>query len=215
MCLNALATPPEVWSCAGQTQSTADLFSNATQAFTCANTIGGGTIKATATLAVSNDAGSVRFREEHVSDVGSPSAGWREATMTYVGKCPVTMTPGRTFVILGADGAVIDPSIATDCMVKVLKETNGVSRPSAGVARDPSRGLIPFVRYTYPNRGGDEVTVTFAGQFDPDAPQKWRFMTTMSGMASTGEQGPDELGGGKLSRLWREKCAVSAGIMFL
>jgi hypothetical protein len=133
--------------------------------------------------------------------------------MTYSGACPVTLRSDQPFVIIKADGTVVDPFQATACMVGVLKTIEGVTAPSAGFFRDPQVGPAPFVRYTYPRDDGQAATITFAAAGDPADPTKWGFMTRMSGLHPPG-MSPYLYGADKFLKLWNDRCGVRANIVF-
>jgi hypothetical protein len=67
----------------------------------------------------------------------------------------------------------------------------------------------PFVQYTWGGR-----RVTFAASGDYADPTKTFFMTVLGGLSAT-KKGPDDMGSIKIEKLWKDRCALSAGAMYL
>ena len=132
--------------------------------------------------------------------------------MTALGECPVKMTDDQPFLVVKPDGEILDPFRATKCMVEVLRTVDGATEPKSGYFREPGRGLLPFVRYTYPSRQDHKPTVvTFTADADPTT---GGFEASMSGLFASPDNGPDEYGAEKIVQLWKARCGVDAGVNF-
>ena len=141
---------------------------------------------------------------------------WVQSTMTYEGVCPVPMQDDQPLLFIKPDGTADDPFRATKCMVDVLKTVDGVTEPKSGWARDPGRGWLLFVRYSYPSRHDHmPAVVSFtANAEDVDSPLKAGFTAEISGIVPPGEEGPDNLGADLMMKLWHDRCGVEAGIQW-
>ena len=236
ICLNLEAPPAELWTCAGPVASPHDWAT--TQSVSCTDGDGRHRIS----VVWSNDGGVVTDRSDYQPSFGArqtltrlPPAerkrfapllrsNWAASTMTAVGECPVAMRDDQALLVVKSDGKIVDPLRAAECMVSVLKTVDGVTDAKSGYVRDPTLGLLPFVRYTYPSRDDRRPTVvTFRASGEiVDDPTPVHFVTELSGLFAPGPdgspidgKGPDDFDFPKISKLWEDRCGVVSNAMFV
>ncbi len=221
ICLNELAPPDEMRTCAGRVAAPYDFGTSVRMS--CVDLMG----KTSMSITGSRNGGFLRERVEFAPDprmmAGIPPGpplirgeAWVQSTMTYEGACPVTMRDDQPLLFVKPDGTTADPFRATKCMVDVLKTVDGVTEPKSGWARDPGRGWLLFVRYSYPRRHDYKpVEVSFtANAEDVDSPHRGGFIASIGGVFTPGEDGPDDLGADQMIKLWHDRCGVDAGIEY-
>jgi len=105
---------------------------------------------------------------------------------------------------------------STACMVEVLRTEPRAQSPESGVLRvdQLSKGATepaPFVRYTWEQ----DHQVTFAASREQTDLEKFYFLTVLGGAFGAGQTGPDDMGTSEITKLWKERCGVTAVVLYL
>ena len=71
-----------------------------------------------------------------------------------------------------------------------------------------------FVEYRYQESNGQLGVVRFVADQAANSKDSVYFVAAMSGLMTRGRPGPPDFGAGKITRLWKLKCHVSAYELF-
>jgi hypothetical protein len=99
-------------------------------------------------------------------------------------------------------------------MLEVLKTVPHVAQPRVGVLgldqlAKGAKAPTPFVGYAYENKSKQSYEVTFVANTDG---QNTVFLAWLPGISSS-TTGWEDWGTNKITRLWKAKCGVTAGVM--
>jgi hypothetical protein len=218
ICINSFPQPEmKWWTCAGEVRAP-EPYPPSNKALSCTDITG----KHADSVTMWKNGLVARYAETNeIFLTGKPGGpkqkDWAETTMVYGGECPVDYkSDSQEYLVIDRNNAIVyDPNKTTDCMIGVLKSVEGVTDPKVRYVMSAGEGPLPYIEYTFPSRHThDPTTIVFSprggANGDPSQPS---FGTTLGGMFAPPDTGPDDYGTKSITKLWKERCSVDAGVM--